>query len=243
MHRIFLTDKPVDKKFVISGEKAGYISQVLRCRPGDTLIIHDNEGNVFRTTIRSVAKKEVIVGIEEQMPALAESPIHIRLFQGILKGEKMDLVIQKTVELGVNEIVPVVTERSQVRETRKLQRWRKISEEAARQSGRPVIPAVHEVADFSEVLCSLTANEACAGIIFWEGGGEPLHPVFGKIRGISHIDLFTGPEGGFAAREVGQAAEHGFITATLGRRILRAETAAIAAVSLSQYELGDLGAS
>jgi len=240
MHRIFLPDQPVCEEVVITGEKAGYISLVLRSRPGDTLIIHDNSGKVFRTTIRSVSKKEVVAVVQEQLASVPESPLHMRLFQGMLKGEKMDLVIQKTVELGVNEIIPVVTERSQVRETRKLLRWQKIAEEAARQSGRPVIPSVHHVVPLSEVFGSLSHAVPC-GIIFWEAGGEELHPLFGRLRGFRSVDVFTGPEGGFSAEEVRQASEAGFIAATLGKRILRAETAAITAVSLCQFELGDLG--
>ncbi|MBA4371333.1 MAG: 16S rRNA (uracil(1498)-N(3))-methyltransferase [Thermodesulfovibrio sp.] len=240
MHRIFLPDQPVHEKVVITGEKAGYISLVLRLKTGDTLIIHDNTGKVFSATILSSARKEVVAAVQEQLAAVPESSIRLRLFQGILKGEKMDLVIQKTVELGVNEIVPVVTERSQIRETRKLLRWQKISEEAARQCGRPVIPAVHEVADLSEVLAPLNQS-AARGIIFWEAGGEALKPVFERLRTARHIDLLTGPEGGFSADEVGRAHDAGFVSATLGRRVLRAETAAMVAVALCQYELGDLG--
>lgn len=240
MHRIFLPDQPVHKEVVITGEKAGYVSLVLRSRPGDTLIIHDNTGKVFRSTIRSVTRKEVIAVVREQLAPVPESAVRIRLFQGIVKGEKMDLVIQKTVELGVHEIVPVVTERSQVRETRRLLRWQKISEEAARQCGRSIIPSVHEVVALSDVFGSLGRDVPC-GIIFWEAGGEALHPVLDRLRGSRYLDLLTGPEGGFSTEEVRQATAAGFVAATLGRRILRAETAAITAVSLCQYELGDLG--
>lgn len=240
MHRIFLPDQPVHEEVVITGEKAGYISLVLRSRPGDTLIIHDNAGKVFRATIRSANKKEVTAVVQEQLAAVPEPSVRIRLFQGILKGEKMDLVIQKTVELGVHEIVPVVTDRSQVRETRKLVRWQKISEEAARQCGRSVIPSVHEVVALTDVFGSRDHGMPC-GIIFWEAGGEALHPVLDRLRGSRSLDLLTGPEGGFSTEEVRQATGAGFVAATLGRRILRAETAAITAVSLCQFELGDLG--
>ncbi len=240
MHRIFLPDQPVRDQVVITGDKAGYISQVLRSRPGDTLLIHDNTGRVFRSTIRSASRKEVIAVVAEQVASIPESPVHLRLFQGILKGEKMDLVIQKTVELGVNEIVPVVTERSQVRETRKRARWQKISEEAARQCGRCVIPTVHEVAELSDVFGALRPGTA-PGIVLWESGGEDLHASLGRLHGARQIDLLIGPEGGFPKAEVLQATASGFVAATLGRRILRAETAAIAAVALCQFQLGDLG--
>lgn len=242
MHRIFISDQPLQGRVVITGEKAGYLALVLRSKPGDTLIVHDHTGEVFLTEILTATRREVVATVREQLTPVPESPVHLRLLQGILKGEKMDLVIQKTVELGVSEIVPVVTERSQVRETRRLPRWQKISEEAARQCGRAVIPAVREVTSLSDLL-DHAAQPGPRGIIFWEAGGEPLRQVFEGLQATRHLDLLTGPEGGFSEDEVRQAGSSGFITATLGRRILRAETAAIAAVSLCQFALGDLGAS
>lgn len=240
MHRIFLPDRPVSGRISITGEKAVYISIVLRLVPGDMLIIHDGEGTVCRSRILNSTKREVVAVVEEQLPPIPESPVHIRLFQGLLKGEKMDLVIQKTVELGVSEIVPVVTERSQVRQTRKLERWRKIAEEAARQSGRAVIPSVHEVVDLGGFMRCRGSHERL-GITFWEERGEGLRNMLKGMQGVMNVDLFTGPEGGLSRAEVESASEAGFLTATLGRRILRAETAAMAAVSVIQYELGDLG--
>jgi 16S rRNA (uracil1498-N3)-methyltransferase len=152
----------------------------------------------------------------------------------------MDLVIQKTVELGVKEIIPVITERSQVRETRKLLRWQKIAEEASRQSGRSIIPVIHDALAFDKVFLSVPDLQR-KGIVFWETGGEELKSVFESMKDGINIDIFTGPEGGLSEHEVQSSLNNGFVAATLGKRILRAETAAISAVSLVQYVLGDLG--
>ncbi len=151
----------------------------------------------------------------------------------------MDFVIQKATELGVNEVRPVITERSQVRQTRKLTRWRKIAEEAARQSGRSIIPAVHEPLEIGDVFTTVHPGP---GIIFWEQGGESLCNVMDGFRGAEEIRLFTGPEGGFAEGEIKAATQNGFVCASLGKRILRAETAAIAAVAIVQFSLGDMNA-
>ncbi|TAN42945.1 MAG: 16S rRNA (uracil(1498)-N(3))-methyltransferase [Nitrospirae bacterium] len=241
MPRIFLATPFIqDDVISISSEKAAYISVVMRCVPGDLLDIQDGTGRSYRARILSADKREVRAVIIDETACHTESFLNIRLFQGLLKGDKMDLVIQKTVELGVREIVPVITERSQVRETRKLQRWMKIAEEASRQSGRSEIPVIHDAIPLDKMY-SDEKNVQRKGVVFWEQGGDYLPSLFDTFRGVRDIDILTGPEGGLSDREVGQTVDNGFRVATLGRRILRAETAAIAAVSLTQYALGDLG--
>jgi 16S rRNA (uracil1498-N3)-methyltransferase len=243
MPRLFLLDSEVQLGIVtLRDEKARYLSTVLRCRKGDPLIIKDNKGSTFAARITGIAGKEVTVQILERQQLDTESPIGITLLQGILKGEKMDFVIQKATELGVREILPVATQRSQVRETRKLPRWRKIAEEASRQSGRDMIPLIREPAEFSSLFGGTTPHPG-SGIVFWEQGGEDLRAALNAFRGARGISLFTGPEGGFSEGEIRRASEGGFVAATLGKRILRAETAAVAAVSIVQFVLGDLGTS
>src|SRR4030042_4477108 len=157
MPRIYLPALSVsDNRIVLAGEKAHYLSTVLRCTKGDELTIFDGKGNCFRTLIERADKREVIAEVLGHFPCDFESPVHIILVQGLLKGEKMDWVIQKTTELGVREIIPVITERSQVRETRKVARWRKIAEEASRQSGRSIIPVIHEPVEFKEFFSKQT---------------------------------------------------------------------------------------
>lgn len=239
MARLFLTDSDLHSRFItIRGEKARYLVTVLRCRTGDPLFIHDEKGNVYSATITGVANKEVSAELIEKIDLQAESPLDITLLQGLLKGEKMDLVIRKATELGVKEIVPVVTGRCQVRGTRKIGRWMKIAEEASRQAGRNSIPLIRETIEFTK----LGTASPLEGIIFWEQGGEGFGNALDRFRGREKISLFTGPEGGFSAEEIKAASEKGFVRATLGRRILRAETAAITAVAITQYALGDMGA-
>ncbi len=237
MTRLFLPDTDLHSRFIsIKGEKARYLVTVLRCRTGDPLLIHDEKGNVYSATVAGVTNKEVSAEVIGKIDLQAESPLNITLYQGLLKGEKMDLVIQKATELGVSEIVPVVTERCQVRQTRKLGRWTKIAEEASRQAGRNIVPLIGETAEFKEMIAASSRD----GIIFWEQGGEELGVVLNRFKGSLNISLFTGPEGGFSEAEVGAASEKGFVRATLGRRILRAETAAITAVAITQFALGDM---
>jgi 16S rRNA (uracil1498-N3)-methyltransferase len=241
MPRIFLPDSEVQPGIItLMHEKARYLSTVLRCRVGDPLTIKDNQGGTYAATIIDIGKKEVRVEIREQRHIDTESPLRISLLQSLLKGEKMDFVIQKATELGVREIRPVITERSQVTYTRKLPRWKKIAEEASRQSGRDIIPAVYDPVDFSSLFGGMN-SPAGVGIIFWEGGGEALHEALTKFRCGTTISLFTGPEGGFSENELRQACAGGFVAATLGKRILRAETAALAAVAIAQFVLGDFG--
>jgi 16S rRNA (uracil1498-N3)-methyltransferase len=241
MPRIFVPSSEIHGGLIIlKDEKARYLATVLRCREGDPLVVKDDNGNAFAARITGAAKKEVTIEILRKQDIHMESPLRITLLQGMLKGEKMDLVIQKATELGVSEIRPVVTARSQVQKTRKLPRWKKIAEEAARQSGRDVVPLIHEPAVFAPLLAEFGAL-AGRGIIFWEQDGTALSSVLEGFRSPGMISLFTGPEGGFSQDEIDAASGAGFFPATLGVRTLRAETAAIAALSIVQYALGDLG--
>lgn len=240
MPRIFLTEIPsIEGVITIKGEKARYLSSVLRCSKEDRILITDDKGNSYSAKIINISKKEATVEILDEEILNRESPLRITLLQGILKSAKMDLVIQKTTELGVHKIVPVITERSQLRETRKQPRWQKIAEEASRQSGRNIIPVISEPVEFERAFIQSELISG-KGVIFWEEAGEKLTDVVEKIRHADSVNLFIGPEGGFSEKEVHAARENGFVIASLGRRILRAETAAIAATSIIQYELGDI---
>lgn len=246
MLRVFISiTSIIEGQISITGEKARYLTSVLRCRKGDELIVFDGKNNCFRTTILQVTRKEVTAQVLEKFPCDTESPLHIILAQGLLKGEKMDMVIQKATELGVKEIIPIITERSQVRETRKVSRWKKIAEEASKQSGRSIIPIVHEPIQFNDYISSLITHHPSPllnGLIFYEEGGMKLSEAVALLI-THHASLFViiGPEGGFTKEEVTLAKEKGLIVTTLGKRILRAETAAISAVTLVQFLLGDIG--
>ena len=249
MPRIYIpTPSTKENKISITGEKARYLTTVLRCKKGDELFVFDGEGNCLRTNILKVYKREICVEILGKFTCDTESPLNIILVQGLLKGQKMDMVIQKATELGVKEIIPVITERSQPRETRKVARWRTIAEEASRQSGRSMIPVVCDLKEFNQFLVQLKRNGEMNGFIFWEEGGISIKEAVSKmslspVRRVTNspIHLVIGPEGGFTKEEVAIAKGKGFIVTTLGKRILRAETAAISAITLIQFLLGDLG--
>jgi len=241
MHRIFLQELSLLRRpVVIKDEKMHYLISVLRCKAGDVIIVTDEKGCSYTAQILSASKKEVLIDIIGGYSMNTESNVNIILIQGLLKGDKMDLVIQKTTELGVSAIIPVITERSQLRETRKLPRWKKIAEEASRQSGRTRIPEIFENHSFKD-LFEFPGLISGKGIIFWEQGGEKLSAVISKLQHRDKIFLLIGPEGGFSEKEAIFASEKGFFTATLGNRILKAETASIAAVSIMQFALGDMG--
>jgi 16S rRNA (uracil1498-N3)-methyltransferase len=171
-----------------------------------------------------------------------ESPLRITLGQGLLKGERMKFVIQKATELGVDRIIPLVSARSipiveGERETLRLERWRRIAQEAAKQCGRTVVPeigSIHELGDF------LSQGEG-ARVILWEGEPTPLRAVIEEIDPQGGITLLIGPEGGFSEEEVSTAQASGFHVAGLGKRILRAETATLSVLSILQHRFGDLG--
>ena len=151
--RIILPKEQIKgQRITISGEKARYLISVLRCNVGDELQVFDGEGSFYKSRILGIDNKKVTIDLLDKISFDTESHLNLVLIQGILKGEKMDLVIQKTTELGVKEIIPAITERSQVRHTRKTDRWRKIAEEASRQSGRAMIPVVHEPIEFKSLL-------------------------------------------------------------------------------------------
>jgi len=241
MHRIFLTKSSLlERPTVIQDKKAHYLSSVLRCKAGDQIIVTDENGFSNTAKILSSSKKLVTIEITGDYIINTESGLDIILVQGLLKGEKMDIIVQKATELGVTAIMPVVTERSQMRETRKHPRWKKIAEEASRQSGRTRVPVIQEACPFNEIF-NAPGLTTVKGVIFWEQGGEKLSAVINKLSSVRKICLFIGPEGGFSEKEAILASEKGFLTATLGTRILRAETAAISAVSVIQFALGDLG--
>lgn len=255
MPRIYLPTIHIERNRIsIIEEKARYLISVLRCRKGDDLVIFDGEGSCIRTTILKADRREVITEVIEKFPCNTESRLNITLVQGLLKGEKMDMVIQKTTELGVKKIIPVITERSQVRDTRKVTRWRKIAEEASRQSGRSVIPIIREPVEFNNIFATHASREKLHGFIFYEEDGvkisqaveilkqskNPPRPPLSK-GGEEGLFVVIGPEGGFTKEEITIAKERGLLVTSLGKRILRAETAAISAITLVQYLLGDIG--
>ncbi len=228
---------PGETKIILRPEEARYLATVLRMSPGDHVeLIHDG-GLRSDAVILTLEKSRTVIEVIGALTPIPAPPVRITLAQGVLKGAKMDLVIQKATELGVSSIVPIATSRCEVRETRKQPRWEKIASEAARQSVQPRPPVIQPVTDYAAFIASLPAN--AAGLVFWEEGGSAVSSADAISAG--EFILIVGPEGGLTADEVTLASDAGLKVATLGPRTLRAETAAIAALSVVQFICGGLG--
>jgi 16S rRNA (uracil1498-N3)-methyltransferase len=244
MPRIFLPLEERPETIHIAGEKARYLINVLRSRVGDNIMVLDGKGASYSAEITSIKNKELFARVNGIVPYDTESKLNIVLIQGVLKGEKMELIIQKTTELGVKVIIPVTTERSQLRETRKGPRWRKIAEDASRQCGRSCVPIIHDLIPFQEVFAPSSHHirhlRQARGLLFWEEGGMKLTETKDALPACRSLMISVGPEGGFTKGEADMAQSNGFLPVFLGNRILRAETAAIAATALAQYVWGDL---
>jgi 16S rRNA (uracil1498-N3)-methyltransferase len=237
---IFLSpDELTANKVSITGDNARHLSLVMRVQPGDSIAILDGRGKRYICKVLAVHKKEVTAEKIREELFSAESPISITLAQGLSKGDRMDFAIQKSTELGAKKIVPVITERSQLRSTEKISRWRKIALSASQQSGREVVPEISDAVDLKKFFDSLSPDGD--KLILYESHEERnLKNVLSGLKDIKKITLLVGPEGGFSKDEVISAVENGFIAVSLGPRILRTETAPIAAISIIQYELGDM---
>jgi len=224
---------------------------------GDRLILMDNKGAHFRALIESADRREVRVALEGPLPTPPPSPIKTILFQSILKSQPMDYLIQKTSELGVDLIVPFFSERTVVRPDKegyraRVRHWREVARSAAKQSGRVTPANIYPLNSFHD-LASQGGGINALRVILWEG--EESRSLKSVLRSSSvdgedgilkqkcpHEEFIgmVGPEGGFSNEEMEMAEKEGFISVSLGHRILRAETAAITMVALVQYEWGDL---
>lgn len=237
----FFTDN-IGETAVVTGADAVHISQVLRMKPSELAVICDGKGNDYLCRIISADKNAVELEILDKRPNEAEPTVYIRLFQCVPKSDKLEFIVQKAVELGVCEIIPVLSKRCVSRPDaksakKKQERYQKIADEASKQCGRGRIPVVREMITFSEAVNSY--NSENSGILFYECGGETPDSILnGRKEGV--IDIFIGCEGGFEENEVKLATEKGIRTATLGKRILRCETAPIAAVSVLMYLTGNM---
>ncbi len=226
----------------IAGPDVNHIKNVLRMKPGDGLRISDGESLCYNCRIQAFEEDAVLLSLLSRDEDGTELPAKIVLFQGLPKGDKMELVIQKNVELGVSRIVPVATRRSVVKldakkAEAKVRRWRAISESAAKQSKRTVVPEVSGVLSFKEAV-DLGADFDCKLFPYEhaEGMGE-TRKILSAVRPGMSIAVFIGPEGGFEEEEVDYARERGFLPMTLGRRILRTETAGMALLAALMFQL------
>lgn len=233
----------------LSEEESRHLRDVLRLRAGDAAQVFDGEGHEFACVVVEAGGRKVAARLEVRErvePPSPESPLGLTLAVALLKGEKFDLVVQKATELGAARIVPVETKRADVRlrderdALKRVERWRRLALEAAKQSGRARVPAVEEPIHLDGfVERAPHEHEAC--VLFAEGGGAPLDSLL-TTKGVrpTSILALVGPEGGWEDAEIELARAHGWAIVTLGGRTLRAETAAITVCALLQHLYGDL---
>jgi 16S rRNA (uracil1498-N3)-methyltransferase len=246
-HRFFLPQTQIEHPMpTITGADINHIRNVLRLKPGDNIVIFDGTGAEYLARIEQLSSNKAIVEIIEKKFSSSESPVHICLAQAYLKEKKMDLLVRQATELGINRWQPFFSERSIPRPDHnrlfsRAQRWEKIMMEAVKQCRRNRLMEIGQSLSFEEML--LLANNADIKIIFWENTDNLLIPsdIFVKKNKIRSVYSVIGPEGGFSANEVKQAMKAGFFPVGMGPRILRAETAAVAACTLLQYLFGDFG--
>lgn len=244
MYRFYISPGQVSGKEIrITGGDVNHIKNVLRLEPGDWIVACDGSGVDYVSRIDALRPDEVLLTVEKIQDTGTELPAQITLFQGMPKKDKLELIIQKAVELGVYEIVPVLTKRCVVRLTeekkikKRLERWQAIAEAAAKQCDRGIIPVVHtpvSMAEAFDMARSLEYNmipyELQEGI--WES-----RQVVEEAAGCSSIGIFIGPEGGLEPEEVEQAMAIGAKPITLGKRILRTETAGMALLSILMFQM------
>ena len=243
MHRFFIPQL-YNEEMTITGVDAKHIGKVLRMQPGDKLQIVSDDGVSALAEVAAITESTVTVRCLEKLAESHEPAVKITLAQGLAKGEKMDFIIQKAVELGAYSIIPVAMEHSVVRldgskADKKVERWQKIAEAAAKQSKRDIIPQVQDVQTMKEMLAN---NDCKTKIIAYECEDRmSLKTALREAGQMEDLLLIIGPEGGISEGELVKAREAGAVPVSLGRRILRAETAGLVAMSAIFYETGDLG--
>jgi 16S rRNA (uracil1498-N3)-methyltransferase len=236
----------VDQPLAIASElnlppqAAEHVVRVLRMNPGEPLTVFNGDGNDYAAVIVAVGKREVMLRIEQVRPLANESPLQLTLAQGVARGEKMDLIVQKATELGVVRIVPLLTERSEVkldaaRAEKRLMHWRAVAASACEQSGRARLPEIAAALPLSTWLTSLTGDDALRLALLPEAARSSRELRFNGAGGL----LVVGPEGGLGERDISALTAAGFDGLRLGPRILRTETAGLAALAALQALHGD----
>ena len=229
---------------IIEGEDVKHISRVLRCKENDKLEVCDMDNNEYICEIREINKDNILLDIIEKVNIKRESDLKVKLYQGMPKGTKMELILQKLTEIGVDEIVLVQTKRSVTKidnkkEDKKIERWERIIYEAAKQSKRGKIPTLTGVLSFKEALADMKNNDL--NLCPYENERTISIKEGLKDSNAKTVGIFVGPEGGFEEDEIEQLQNIDSKVVSLGPRILRTETASVVASSIVLYELSDLG--
>ncbi|MDX2029770.1 MAG: 16S rRNA (uracil(1498)-N(3))-methyltransferase [Blastocatellia bacterium] len=245
-HRFHATPSHIDAATIhLDADEAHHLARALRLGPGDRVFVFDGLGHEWECEVAQAGKRDAELRILHRLENIVEAPLAITLAQALVKGDKFDWIVQKTTELGVARIVPLVTDHSDVRLNKgrgeerveqKLQRWRRIALEAVKQCGRRHLVEIAEPVDFAAFCEAETASW-----ILSERGGRSLRDAAdAPPLHADRITLCIGSEGGWSDAELTAAESHGLTPVSLGPRILRTETAAVAAVALAQHLLGDL---
>lgn len=245
MRSFFTEPENIFEKEIVLTEDAQHIKNVLRMNEGDEILVFDGTGTEYKAVIDRIEQHRVVCKRCGDSFCAAEPKLRVTLFQGIPKSDKMEQIIQKSTELGVFEIVPVEMSRcvAKVQKTSdKLKRWNKISREAAKQSGRGIVPLVCEPISFSQAVEKATKFDFA--LMPYEAlghlGERGLKQVLEKNRGKKNLAVLIGPEGGFSDSEARLAAEANIEAVGLGKRILRTETAGSAVLSVVMYEYDEM---
>jgi len=245
MRRFFFRqEERAGDQVILSASESHHIRRVLRLRVGAKVELFDGSGGVHQAELMEIGERvRVLILSSATIPA--DDRISIRVGQGLLKAKNMDTVVQKYTELGVHCLIPVLSSRCQgrpdlTREGKKRERWLKIIDQSCKQCKRTRPMELLEIMDFHQLTSFLDSGEADLKILFWEEeSAVSLHDLL-PLRDVGRVQVLLGPEGGFSREEVAMAREAGWQTVSLGRRILRAETAALASVAILQFLLGEI---
>jgi 16S rRNA (uracil1498-N3)-methyltransferase len=246
MRRFFVRPEDVgERELRLRDDEANHLARVLRLGPGTQVVAFDGAGHEYVAEVDRTEADGVVCHILHHTHAQPPQIVSITLGQGLPKSDKFDWVIQKTTELGVSEVVPLITERvvpqvSQRQMATKVARWEKLAREACKQSGRATVPRLWAPTPLGTFFVSF--QHADLKLLLWEGEeAQPLRTVLAAAEQVTSVAVVVGPEGGLAPQEVARGEACGFRAVGLGRRILRTETAGLVAVALLQYRFGDLG--
>lgn len=237
----FFIDEKIENEVVLTGETAFHIARSLRMKVGEEVVLCDGKGTDYGCIIEKITKSEVHLSVAFKTPTETESDIKISVYQGLPKGDKMAEVVKKCTEIGAHDFHPVIMKRSIMKvdeksAERKLARLRKIAAESASQSRRGIIPEVYGFENYESALENCESERI---ILFYENGGERLNSVLKRFKeeNVKSIAVVIGAEGGIDETELEFAKEKGACVATLGKRILRTQTAPVCAVSNILYEM------
>lgn len=248
MRRLFLTESLADE-IAITGPDAHHLMHVLRARAGQHFLVVDAEGHMAEAEITAFSEKQVRMRRVADIEANTDSPVELVLAQCLPKADKMDFIVQKAVELGAVSVQPLrsancVVKYDEAKAAARVGKWQKIADEAAKQCGRTRLLTVEPVRDLKVWLQGALAEERKAGtalLLCYENEQQQEIKAYLRRSGALRFIMIIGPEGGFTPQEAAFASSCGAVSVALGPRILRAETAALAALSVVQYEKGDLG--